>query len=179
MSLGERSVLNLLVDLIRVNQDRYFQITTACDAVLVVAISFFVTNQFKLPLCNIEDGEGSHASLSHLDLHEHTIRPKHYERDARFLLVGTTSVLYALASIPIQRDGLQKAAHVTFMLASALLAVMLVVFAYLSKSTQSHNITNECTVAWYVLAGMTILLSANRLLFFLAMRTVLAIKKKG
>ena len=174
-----RTVLAPLFDLIRLNQDQYFNITSACDAVLILGIAFLAINPFKIPLCNVGDGEESHVSLSHFKLHEHTIRPKHYERNARILVVATTSLLYALASIPLRRDGLQKAAHATFMLSSALLAVLLVVFAYLSKSTQSHNIQNECTAAWYVLAGLTVLLSANRLLFHLTMRSALIEKKRG
>jgi heme/copper-type cytochrome/quinol oxidase subunit 4 len=178
MALAEHSILDPLFDLIRIKQDRYFQITTACDAILIVGIAFLSTNPFNLSLCNIGDGEGSHISLAHLDLHEHTIRPKHYERDSRFIFAATSALLCILASIPIQRGRLNKATHAIFMLASALVAVLLAVFAYLSKSTQSHSVTNQCTAAWYILAALTIVLSTNRLVFYLSMRAILFDKKK-
>ena len=179
MALEEHSVLEPLFDLVRLSQDQYYKICTALDAVLVLSIAFLVTNPANVALAVVQDGEDSVVSLAHLSLHEHTIRPEKYERDSQFLTVASIAVLYTLACIPIRRDSLQKAAHVVFMLSSAFLAILLVVFAYLSKSTQSHNITNECTAAWFILSGLTLLLSANRLFFYLAMRTVLLEKKAG
>lgn len=179
MGSGEHSVLEPLFDLVRLSQDRYYIICTAFDAIVIVAIAFLVTNPLNLALAVVQDGEDSIVSFAHLSLHEHTIRPQNYERDSQILVVAAVTVLYTMACIPIRRDSLQKTAHIVFMLASASLAILLVVFAYLSKSTQSHSITNECTVAWYVLGGLSLFLSANRLFFYLAMRTVLLEKKIG
>lgn len=179
MDSGKRSLLSPILDLITINKEQYYVITSAVEALLILVLIIFAIDPFDLPLALIDDGEGSSVSFTMFKIHEHTIHPPGYERDCRILFGVLLAGIYTTASVPLVDDAIQPLAHVIFMTGSFIVALCLVVFAYLSKSPQSHSVSSSCTLSWYVLVASTVLMSANRLFHFMAVRSVVLAKKDG
>lgn len=173
------ALLSPIFDLIHINKERYFTIVTTLEVFFILVLIIFVTDPFDIPLATVADGEGSSVSFSVFRIHEHTIHPPGFSRDCQILFGVMLAAIFMVASVPVVDEVTQPLAHVVFMLSSFTIALCLVVFAYLSKSPQSHLVTSSCTLTWYIVSGTSVLLSANRLFHFLAVRTFLLAKKTG